>query len=66
VARVTSREALATRATLTQSAQRQRLAIIIFKPWRVIHVALVPVAILIITYHGVLELLTNVLHIIRV
>ncbi len=59
-------EALVTRARLAESAQRQQQAITIFKVWRIIHVTLVPLAILIITYHGVLELLTNVLHIIKV
>jgi hypothetical protein len=59
-------ETLLTRASLVQSIQRQNRAVRIVRTWRVIHISLVPIAFLIIAYHGVMELLTSVLHIISV
>jgi hypothetical protein len=53
-------------ARLTQSLRKQKRACSIFRAWRYVHVSLVPLALLIITYHGIAELLTNVLHLIKV
>ena len=51
---------------LSASLKKQRLAHTIFRTWRYVHMVLVPLALIIITYHGVAELLINVLHIIKV
>lgn len=57
--------ALRDHARLAQSLQKQSLAHKVFRTWRYVHMALVPLALLIITYHGVAELLINVLHIVK-
>jgi hypothetical protein len=57
-------ETLVTRAALVQSRQRQHHARLIMRVWRYIHITLACMALLIISYHGVMELLTNVFHII--
>ena len=57
-------ETLVTRASLVQSLQKQKRARLIIRTWRWVHIVLACLALLIILYHGVMELLTNVLHII--
>ncbi len=59
-------ESLKEHARLAQSLQMQQRARSIFRAWRFAHMALVPLALLIITYHGIAELLINVLHVIKV
>lgn len=59
-------EALRTHARLEQSLRIQHKAHTIFRAWRYTHMVLVPLALLIITYHGIAELLINVLHVIKV
>jgi hypothetical protein len=59
-------EALKNHARLAQSLREQRRAHTIFRAWRYAHMVLVPLALLIITYHGIAELLINVLHVIKV
>jgi hypothetical protein len=59
-------EALKDHARLVQSLRKQRLAHSIFRAWRYTHMVLVPLALVIITYHGIAELLINVLHVIKV
>ncbi len=58
-------ETLSTRVQLEQSLQKQKRARLIISSWRTVHIVLACVALLIILFHGVMELLTNVLHIIR-
>ena len=57
-------ETLLTRASLVQSQQRQKRARLIIRAWRLVHIILACLALLVILFHGVMELLTNVLHII--
>lgn len=57
-------ETLVTRASLLQSLQKQKRARLIIRTWRSVHIVLACLALLIILYHGVMELLTNVFHII--
>jgi hypothetical protein len=59
-------EALQEHARLAESLRKQRRAQAIFRTWRNIHMVLVPLALVIITYHGIAELLINVLHVIKV
>jgi len=59
-------EALKDHARLLQSLRKQHLAHTIFRAWRYTHMVLVPLALVIITYHGIAELLINVLHVIKV
>jgi hypothetical protein len=58
-------ETLVTRASLVQSLQKQKRARLIIRAWRSAHTVLACLALLVILFHGVMELLTNVLHIIR-
>ena len=58
-------EALKDHARLAQSLQKQNRAHLIFRSWRYVHMALVPLALIIITYHGVVELIVNVLHLVK-
>jgi hypothetical protein len=58
-------EALQDHARLAQSLQKQNRARSIFRSWRYVHMALVPLALIIITYHGVVELIVNVLHLVK-
>lgn len=58
-------EALTIRANLEQSLQKQKRARSIIRSWRSVHIVLACLALLIILFHGMMELLTNVLHIIR-
>ncbi len=52
-------------ARLTRSLRKQERARSVFRAWRYIHMALVPLALIIITYHGIAELLINVLHLVK-
>lgn len=52
-------------ARLTLSLRRQQRARGIIRAWRSIHVVLACLAMIVISYHGVMELLTNVFHIIK-
>ena len=58
-------ETLVARNSLTQSLEKQERARMVIRSWRSIHIVLACVALLIILFHGVMELLTNVLHIIK-
>ena len=57
-------QALTQRARLVQSMRRQNQARQAIRTWRTIHIVLATVATLIILYHGILELLSNVFHLI--
>ena len=57
-------DTLGIRARLLQSLQRQKRARLIIRTWRAVHIVLAPLAGLIISYHSLMELLTNVFHII--
>src|SRR5579859_1182410 len=57
-------ETLARRTQLVQSLRVQQRARAMISTWRSIHMALACVALLVILYHSIMELLTNVLHII--
>jgi hypothetical protein len=52
-------------ARLTVSLKKQKRARFIFRAWRYTHMALVPIALIVITYHGVVELFVNVLHLVK-
>src|SRR5260370_16387650 len=56
-------EALGEHARLAASLKKQHHAHIIFRSWRYTHMVLVPLALVIITYHAIAELLINVLHV---
>jgi len=56
-----AQQTLVDRARLAASLQRQKRARLTFRTWRYIHMALAVLALIIITYHAVLELLTSVL-----
>jgi hypothetical protein len=58
-------ETLVARASLAQSLQKQKRARLIIRSWRSVHSVLACLALLLILFHGVMELLTNVLHIIK-
>nr|HET6902930.1 hypothetical protein [Ktedonobacteraceae bacterium] len=51
---------------LRASLKKQEFAQTILRSWRYVHMVLVPLALIIITYHAVAELLINVLHLIKV
>jgi hypothetical protein len=55
-------ETLAARASLAQSLQKQERARLMIRAWRSVHIVLACLALLIILFHGVMELLINVLH----
>ena len=55
---------LVARAELVQSRQRQHRARLVMRVWRYIHISLACISLLIISYHGVMELLTSVFHVI--
>ena len=57
-------ETLNVHARLIQSLERQNRARLIIRAWRYIHITLACLALLVILYHGTMELLTNVLHVI--
>jgi hypothetical protein len=50
---------------LSLSLRRQQRARRIIKTWRSIHIVLACLAMVVISYHGIMELLTNVFHIIK-
>ncbi len=56
-----AQQTLVDRARLAASLQRQKRARLTFRTWRYVHMALAILALIIITYHAVLELLTSVL-----
>ncbi len=51
-------------ADLTRSLQRQRRARLIINGWRTVHIAVASISLLVISYHAVMELLSNVFHLI--
>ena len=59
-------ETLTARTHLAQSLERQKRARLIIRTWRSIHIVLACLALLIILYHGTMELLTQVLHVLPV
>jgi len=56
-----ARDTLLARARLLASLQHQQRARLIFRTWRSIHMILAPIALLIILYHAILEILTSIL-----
>jgi len=58
-------ETLTAYARLVQSLGRQNRARLIIRTWRYVHMVLACLALLILLYHGIMELLTNVLHVIK-
>ena len=58
-------ETLQTRQNFVLSLQRQQRARLIIRAWRYIHITLACVALLVITFHAVMETLTTVLHILH-
>jgi hypothetical protein len=58
-------ETLATRQQFVLSLQRQSRARLIMRVWRYIHITLACLALLVITFHAVMETLTNILHILH-
>ena len=58
-------EAVSARAKLEQSLQKQKRARWIIRTWRSVHIVLACLALLIILYHGMMELLTNVVQILK-
>lgn len=57
-------ETLTTRLALVKSLKRQQHAQLIMRAWRTCHIALASLALLVIAYHSIMELLANVLHVI--
>lgn len=53
-------------AQLDASLRRQRSAQRIIHTWRTVHIVVATLALLVISYHGIMELLTNVFHILAV
>jgi hypothetical protein len=53
-------------ARLTRSLRRQQQARSIIRIWRTIHICLAILSMVVISYHGTMELLTNVFHVIAV
>jgi hypothetical protein len=47
------------------SLQRQQGARLIIRTWRYVHITLACLALLVITFHAVMETLTNILHVIQ-
>jgi hypothetical protein len=58
-------ECLAQHARLQASLDKLQRARQIFKIWRTVHMILVPLTLIILTYHAVAELLVNVTHIVK-
>jgi hypothetical protein len=56
-------ETFSRRAVLVQSLARQRRARRIISIWRTVHITLACIALIVISYHSLMELLTNVFHI---
>jgi hypothetical protein len=53
-------ETLKTRADLLQSLRRQKRARLIISTWRTVHIILASLSLLVIAYHSIMELLSNV------
>ncbi|GLV58178.1 hypothetical protein KDH_50120 [Dictyobacter sp. S3.2.2.5] len=53
-------------ARLERSLLRQKRARRIIQAWRTLHILLASIALAVISYHSIMELLTNVLHIIKI
>jgi len=60
-----SADTLATHRQFVLSLQRQQRARFIIRTWRYVHISLACLALLVITFHAVMELLINVLHILH-
>jgi hypothetical protein len=58
-----AREALAVHARLADSREKQRRARLIMRAWRIVHSAFAVLALIIIGFHAIAELITSVLHI---
>lgn len=58
-------DTLAARRQFVLSLQRQQRARFIIRTWRYVHISLACLALLVITFHAVMELLINVLHILH-
>ncbi|MEO8973348.1 MAG: hypothetical protein ABI406_17315, partial [Ktedonobacteraceae bacterium] len=58
-------ETLTTYTSLGESLKKQQQARRIIRLWRYVHIVLASLALLVILYHGVLELLVNVLHLLH-
>lgn len=58
-------DTLAARGQFVLSLQRQQRARFIIRTWRYVHISLACLALLVITFHAVMELLINVLHILH-
>lgn len=59
-----AREALGTYAQMAQSLSRQKRARLVFRTWRVVHITLAVLALLVISIHSIMELLVNVFHLV--
>jgi cytochrome b561 len=57
-------DTLSERAILVQSLRQQQRARLIIRTWRSVHMVLACLALIVILYHGVMELLANVFHLI--
>ncbi len=60
-----ARDALESYASLAQSLRRQKRARLAFRAWRIVHITLAVLALLVISIHSIMELLTNVLHVVK-
>jgi len=58
-------ETLQTRQQFVLSLQRQQRARLIIRTWRYVHITLACLALLVITFHAVMETLTNILHVLH-
>jgi len=58
-------QTLQSRQQLALSLQRQQRARLIIRVWRYIHITLACLALLVITFHAVMETLTNILHVLH-
>lgn len=60
-----AQETLTTYRSLVRSLRRQEHARSLMRLWRYIHMILAPLALLVISYHVVLELLTSIFHVVK-
>ncbi len=58
-------QTLQARQQYALSLQRQQRARLIIRTWRYIHITLACLALLVITFHAVMETLTNILHVVQ-
>lgn len=58
-------QTLQARQQMTISLQRQQRARLIIRTWRYIHITLACLSLLVITFHAVMETLTNILHVVQ-